>query len=670
MSYASLSIPRWRLLFEEHPDAIAAGVCAVLVLLGWFVLNRGWLGVSLLILTAAYVIGGYQSTREGLTTLLQERELDVDLLMIVAALGAAILGLWRKEYYFIVDGAMLILIFAISGVLEGYAMRHTERSIQGLMSLTSDTARKLVDGQERMVSIAELQIGDRVLIKPGELVPTDGIITEGFSEINQAPITGESMPVEKTVGDEVFAGTINGNGALKIQIDRSPESSLIQRVIRLVEQAQTEIPPSQQFIERFERGYAKAIVLLGILLGTLPPFLLGWTWENTVYRALIFLVVASPCALMAATMPALLSGIANGARHGILFKNATQLEAIGKVKAIAFDKTGTLTTGKPQVVQVMAIEHPDKLLQVAAALESLSEHPIGAAIVHAAQKQGGECIEAINVRSEPGRGIIGEVEGEIAVVGKATFVQAQAANCPESLALAKPLPQQKPLPCLTAGLHQQQKPLPWRIAQQSQQWEQEGKTVVWVAYAESILGIIAVADTVRSTAARSIVQLKQLGIEQILMLTGDNQRTADSIAGELGIDLVYAELLPEDKLEVIRQLQQQYQSVAMVGDGINDAPALAQASVGIAMGTVGSDVALETADIVLMADRLEQLEYAIRLSRRADRIVKQNIVFALSFIVILLIANFTGNMTLPLGVLGHEGSTVLVILSGLRLLKD
>lgn len=640
MSSSSLSISRWRLLLKEHPDAIAATVCAVLMLLGWFTLDRGWLGVSLLILTAAYVIGGYQSTREGLTTLLRERELDVDLLMIVAALGAAILGLWRKEYYFIVDGGMLILIFAISGVLEGYAMQRTERSIQGLMSLTSDTARTLVDGQERMVSIAELQIGDRVLIKPGELVPTDGIVTEGFSELNQAPITGESMPVEKTVGDEVFAGTINGNGALKIQIDRSPESSLIQRVIRLVEQAQTEIPPSQQFIERFERGYAKAIVIVGILLGTLPPFLLGWTWEDTVYRALIFLVVASPCALMAATMPALLSGIANGARHGILFKNAAQLEAIGQVKAIAFDKTGTLTTGKPQVIQVMAIDQPDKLLQVAAALESLSEHPIGAAIVHAAQKQGWEWTEAINVQSEPGRGIIGEVEGKIAVVGKATFVRAQADRCPAA------------------------------IAQQSQQWEQEGKTVVWVAHDNSILGIIAVADTIRSTAARSIAQLKRMGIEHIAMLTGDNQQTADRIAWELGIERVYAELLPADKLDVIRQLQQQYQLVAMVGDGINDAPALAQASVGIAMGTAGSDVALETADVVLMADRLEQLEYAIHLSRRAERIVKQNIVFALSFIVIFLIANFTGNMTLPLGVLGHEGSTVLVILSGLRLLKD
>ena len=641
MSSSSLSKSRWQTLLKEHPDAITAGVCALLVLLGWFSLNSGWLGLSLLILTAAYVIGGYENTREGLTTLWRERELDVDLLMIVAALGAAILGLWRKEYYFIVDGAMLILIFAISGVLEGYAMSRTERSIQGLMSLTSDTARKLVDGQEQMVAVAQLQIGDRVLVKPGELVPTDGVVTEGFSALNQAPITGESMPVEKTVGDEVFAGTINGNGALKLQIHQPPESSLIQRVIRLVEQAQTEIPPSQQFIERFERGYAKAIVLMGILLGTLPPFLLGWTWENTVYRALIFLVVASPCALMAATMPALLSGIANGARHGILFKNAAQLEAIGQVKAIAFDKTGTLTTGKPQVVRVMAVDKSsDKLLQVAAALESLSEHPIGTAIVHAAQKQGWERIEAINVRSEPGRGIIGEVEGKIAVVGKATFVQAQAERCPKE------------------------------IAQQSQQWEQEGKTVVWVAYADRLLGIIAVADTVRPTAARSIVQLKRLGVEQIVMLTGDNERTADSIGWEIGIDKVYAELLPEDKLEVIRQLQQQYSSVAMVGDGINDAPALAQASVGIAMGTAGSDVALETADVVLMADRLEKLEYAIRLGRRSGRIVKQNIIFALSFIVILLIANFTGNMTLPLGVLGHEGSTVLVILSGLRLLKD
>lgn len=633
-------IPRIPNILKEHPDAVAALACAVLVFLGWQTLNLGWIGVALFILTAAYVVGGFESAREGLSTLLSDKELDVDLLMIVAALGAASLGLWRREYYLIVDGAVLILIFAISGALEGYAMRRTERSIQGLMSLTTDTARLVLDGQEQTVPISELKMGDQVLVKPGELVPTDGLVVEGFSTPNQASITGESIPVEKTIGDEVFAGTINGYGALRLKVHQSPESSLIQRVIRLVKQAQTEAPPSQQFIERFERGYAKVIVVAGILLGTLPPFLLGWNWESTIYRALIFLVVASPCALMASIMPTLLSGIANGGRHGILFKNGAQLERIGRVKAIAFDKTGTLTTGKLQVVQVMAVQtSTDQLLRVAAALESLSEHPIGDAIVQAARNQNLTWTDAVNGQAQAGQGITGVIDHQTAVVGKATFVQARA------------------------------KPVSSALAGQSQQWEVEGKTVVWVAYAGEILGIIAVADTVRPAAAQAIVRLKRLGIESIVMLTGDNSRTAHSIAGQIGVDQVYAELLPEDKVGVIRQLQKQYQTVAMVGDGINDAPALAQASVGIAMGAAGSDVALETADIVLMADRLERLEHAIRLGRRAQGIVKQNIVFALSFVFVLLILNFAGNITLPLGVLGHEGSTVVVTLSGLRLLR-
>ncbi|HEY9696034.1 MAG TPA: heavy metal translocating P-type ATPase [Trichocoleus sp.] len=626
--------------FKEHPDAVAAIACAVLVFLGWQMLNFGWLGVALFTLTAAYVIGGFESTREGLTTLLEEKELDVDLLMIVAALGAAILGLWRREYYMIVDGAVLILIFAISGALEGYAMQRTERSIQGLMGLTTDTARVIRNGQERSIPISELEIGDQVLVKPGELVPTDGLVMEGFSTLNQASITGESIPVEKMSGDEVFAGTINGNGALRLKIHQPPESSLIQRVIRLVQQAQTEAPPSQQFIERFERGYAKVIVIAGILLGTLPPFLLGWSWENTIYRALIFLVVASPCALMASIMPALLSGIANGARHGILFKNGAQLERIGRVRAIAFDKTGTLTTGELQVVDVFSTgSFAEQLLQVAAALESLSEHPIGEAIVRAARQRNLAWMAAVNGQAQAGQGITGEINAQIAVVGKAAFVQAQVNQVAKAL------------------------------TEQSQQWEAEGKTVVWVAYAREILGIIAVADTVRPTAARAIARLKRLGIEQIIMLTGDNSRAAHSIAQQVGADQVYAELLPEDKVNVIRKLQKQYQTVAMVGDGINDAPALAQASVGIAMGAAGSDVALETADIVLMADRLERLEHAVRLGRRAQGVVKQNIVFALSFVVILLILNFANHITLPFGVLGHEGSTVIVTLSGLRLLK-
>jgi len=638
---SSRTLPRFPTLLKEHPDAIAAILCGILVLLGWLTLRSGWVGLALLLLPAAYVIGGYESAREGLTTLFEEKELDVDLLMIVAALGAAGLGLWRREYSFIVDGAILILIFSISGALEGYAMQRTERSIRGLMNLTSDTARIWRNGQEEEVAISSLQIGNEVIVKPGELVPTDGLIVEGFSMLNQASITGESMPVEKAIGDEVFAGTINGNGALRLKIHQPPESSLIQRVIRLVEQAQTETPPSQQFIERFERGYAKVIVVAGILLALAPPFFWGWSWETTIYRALIFLVVASPCALMAATMPTLLSGIANGARQGILFKNGAQLELIGRVRAIAFDKTGTLTTGKPQVVQIMAVAQAEtQLLQVAAALESLSEHPIGEAVVRFAQKQRVEWQPATNVQAHTGQGITGEIDQQLAIVGKAAFVKEHISGWSETLVASV------------------------------QQLEEAGKTVVWVAYAGKLLGVIAIADTVRPEAIRTIARLKQLGIQEVVMLTGDNERTARSIAHELGIDQVYSDLLPENKVEVVRSLQRRYQTVAMVGDGINDAPALAQASVGIAMGTAGSDVALETADIVLMADRLERLVTAIRLGRRSQRIVKQNIVFALSFIVLLLIANFASYMTLPLGVVGHEGSTLLVTLSGLRLLKN
>jgi Zn2+/Cd2+-exporting ATPase len=645
----SLTIPRTALL-KDHPEAIAAIICSILVLLGWFSLQSGWLGLALLILPAAYVIGGYESTREGLTTLFKERELDVDLLMIVAALGAAGLGLWRREYYLIVDGAILILIFSISGVMEGYAMKHTERSIRSLMNLTPDTARVFQNGQEQQVAICDLQIGNEVIVKPGELVPTDGLIVEGFSTLNQAAITGESMPVEKTIGEQVFAGTINGNGALKLKIHQPPESSLIARVIRLVEQAQTETPPSQQFIERFERSYAKVIVIAGIFLALVPPFLWGWSWETTIYQALIFLVVASPCALMAAIMPTLLSGIANGARQGILFKNGAQLEMIGRVRAIAFDKTGTLTMGKPQVVQAISAEHNfietkegdsnTRLLQVAAALESKSEHPLGEAIVQFALSQHVEWQEAKNVQAVSGQGITGEIAQKRALVGKAAFIQDKVGGWSEQIVVS------------------------------AQQLEESGKTVVWVAYEGEPLGVIAIADTVRPEAARTIAQLKQLGIQEIVMLTGDNDRTARSIALEIGIDQVYSELLPEHKVDVIRSLQRRYQTVAMVGDGINDAPALALASVGIAMGSAGSDAALDTADIVLMADRLERLVTAIRLGRRSQRIVKQNIVFALSFIVLLLVANFAFHITLPLGVVGHEGSTVLVTLSGLRLLKN
>ncbi|MGG6268919.1 heavy metal translocating P-type ATPase [Leptolyngbya sp. AN03gr2] len=625
---------------QNHSDALAAIICAILVLLSAVALHLNWLGLALLLLPIAYVIGGFESAREGLTTLWQEKELDVDLLMIVAALGAAGLGLWRQEYFLIIDGAVLILIFAISGALEGYAMQRTERSIRSLMSLTPDTASVIRQGQEKQIAIAHLQVGDEIIVRPGELIPTDGVIVEGYSTINQAAITGESLPVEKTIHDEVFAGTLNGAGALRLKLVQPPESSLIQRIVRLVEQAQTEAPPSQQFIERFEKQYAKVIVGLGLVLAIAPPFLFNWSWETTIYRALIFLVVASPCALMAAIMPTLLSGIANGARQGILFKNGGQLEKIGRVSAIAFDKTGTLTTGELQVVKVAAMEgcSSDEVLELAATLEAYSEHPIGVAIVEAAKQQS-TTQHIKNIQAEPGQGIIGQVSGQTVRVGNLKFIEQAISKRSD------------------------------RLIQESLQVQKDGNMIVYVAAENRMIGWIAIADTIRPEALNAIAQLKRLGIQSIVMLTGDNFSTANRIAQTLGIDQVYAELLPENKLQIIRQLQESNQSVAMVGDGINDAPALAQATVGIAMGIAGSDVALETADIILMSDRLSKLVTAIQLGRRSHNVIRQNIIFALSCIVLLLITNFGGEISLPLGVIGHEGSTVLVILSGLRLLK-
>jgi Zn2+/Cd2+-exporting ATPase len=621
---------------QEHPDALLAGACGLLLLSGWLLLSVNP-AISLGLLALAYLIGGYGSAIEGLTTLWKERELDVDLLMIVAALGAAGLGLWKREYNLIVDGAVLILIFAISGALEGYAMQRTAKSIQGLMSLTPDTAC-LLDGTE--MSIQKLQVGDRLLVKPGELIPTDAIISDGQSSINQAAITGESLPVDRTIGDEVFGGTINGNGVLQLTIHQPPASSLIQRIINLVQQAQTENTPTQNFIEKFERLYARVIVISGFLIGTVPALLGWWDWETTIYRALIFLVVASPCALMAAIMPGLLSGIANGAQQGILFKNATTLEAIGQIKAIAFDKTGTLTTGQLQVSEIWYRNNQNEIvssdpatldplaLQIltwATAIESGSEHPIGQTIGKLAKTQNIVGPVATNIQAQPGVGITGEIAGQPIAVGK-------------------------------VPPHSQ-----WDIST-------DDKITTWVMVDGQVQGAITFQDKLRPEAADLVQRLQKLGI-QTVMVTGDNLACARSIATQIGITEFHADLLPEAKVDIIRQLQAKYQQVAMVGDGINDAPALATANVGIAMGAVGSDVALETADMVLMTDALGKIETAIKLGRRSQRVIQQNIVFALSFIVMLLIGNFAGGVNLPLGVLGHEGSTVLVTLSGLRLLR-
>ena len=440
----------------------------------------------------------------------------------------------------------------------------------------------------------------------------------------------------------MFAGTLNGSGALTVELHKPPESSLIQRVIQLVEQAKTAEPPSQQFLEKFERGYARVIVIVGLLLATLPPLLLNWSWEVTIYRALVFLVVASPCALMAAIMPTLLSGIAKGARQGILFKDGAQLEKIGRVRAIAFDKTGTLTTGILQTSDLMAAPgvSPERALKLAASLEAYSEHPIAQAVVDQAQKREIALLPMTAVQAEVGRGIVGNLAGEAVRVGKLAFVSANFDS-----------------------------PVDSKLIQASQRLEAEGKTVIWVSAQGQVLGLLAVADEVRPQSASLLAVLARKAIATA-MLTGDNAATAQTVAQAVGVQTTYSDLLPEDKVDAIKKMQQQYEHVAMVGDGVNDAPALAQASVGIAMGVTGSDVALETADIVLMGDRLEKLEQAILIGAKSQRIIRQNIAIALTSISLLLIANFLGELTLPAGVLGHEGSTLLVTLNGLRLLRQ
>lgn len=474
-------------------------------------------------------------------------------------------------------------------------------------------------------------------MKPGERIPADGRVLEGISAVNQASITGESVPVDKGPGDEVFAGTINGQGSLRLEMSRPAGETILARIIQLVQEAQERRPAAQLFIEQFERGYAKVVVAGALLIMALPPFLLGWSFAQALYRAMIFLVVASPCALAASMMPTLLSALSNGARSGILFKGAAFIESLGQIAVVAFDKTGTLTTGHPTVTDVVPLrgQDPTDLLAIAAAVESLSEHPVARAVVAEARRRNLPLATAANLQAIPGTGVWAEVAGREWRIGKATM-------------FTPPLP--------AAALAEQQR------------LEAEGKTVVLVGDAE-VQGLIAVQDTLRPQARTAVAELKRLGVKRIVMLTGDSRQTAEAIAHQAGVDEVHPELLPQDKVRIVEELTARYKRVAMVGDGVNDAPALAAATVGIAMGAAGTDVALETADIVLTTDDLTKIPYAVRLGRRSLRIIKQNLVLALGVIVLLVLADFGGSITLPMGVVGHEGSTLLVTLNGLRMLR-
>ena len=616
--------------WKKHGEAITTAICGVFVVAALVVgrTNGSSVYTSLLFLVG-YIAGGYRQAIEGTTKLLRERELDVDLLMVVAAVGAASIGYWF-------DGALLIFIFALSGTLEGYASARTQRDIESLMALNPEEATVLREGQELRLPVQALVVGDIVLVKPGERIPADGRVNEGTSLVNQASITGEATPVLKSSGDEVFAGTINGQGGLRITVSKPAGASVIARIIELVQAAQERRPPAQLFIERFEKGYANLVVLGAVLFVVVPTTFLGWTFADALYRSMVFLVVASPCALAASMMPALLSALSNGARNGVLFKGSTFVEALGKVRAVAFDKTGTLTTGHPSVAEVItngANTVPDEILAKSAAVEAMSEHPIGAAVVAEAARRGLAIAAVSDFQSVVGVGAHGEIDGARWSVGK-----------PELFA-----------------------DLPLSLLAEKARLEDAGLTVVLVGD-NTARGLIALRDTLRPNAAESVRALRRLGIEHVVIITGDSLATANAVAAAVGADQVHAGLMPADKVRIVEQLLVTYGSVAVVGDGVNDAPALATATVGIAMGVSGTDVALDTADIVLMADDVGRIPYAIELGRRALRVVKQNIVVALTVIVLLVAADVLGRITLPAGVIGHEGSTLLVTLSGLRLL--
>ncbi|TVX95324.1 heavy metal translocating P-type ATPase [Cohnella terricola] len=618
-------------LLKRYGEGIAALASGLIIAIAYMLENAShpW---AIALYVAAFAIGGFVKAKEGLSTLILERDLDVNLLMIVAAIGAASIGYWT-------EGAVLIFIFSLSGALETYTMDRSSRDISSLMDQKPESGILIKDGVETIVPIEALKEGDIVLVKPGERIPSDGVVTEGASAVNQASITGESVPVDKTMGDSVYAGTLNGEGVLFIEVTQESESTLFAKIIRLVQEAQSEKPASQKFMERFERLYARAIILISLLLIFVPPLLLHYEWEQAFYKAMVFLVVASPCALVASIMPAMLSAISNGARKGILFKGGAHLENLAGVKAIAFDKTGTLTQGRPVVTDIMPLPgyEESEVLRIAASMESLSGHPLAKAIVLAAREREISYHRPTDFTALTGWGIQAKVDGEQWKVGKPALLSEQ--NRTESLTTM------------------------------IERLEREGKTVSILMNEQGAVGVFALRDQVRPEAKLAIARLKRIGME-IAMLTGDQERTARAIGQELGIDHVYAGLLPEDKVEKVKELKQRYGKIAMVGDGVNDAPALATASVGIAMGAAGSDAALETADLVLMNDDTGRIADAIVLGKRSRTIIKQNIAFALSVILLLIAANFIEGIALPLGVVGHEGSTILVILNGLRLLRQ
>lgn len=626
--------------WQENQLMVMAVLTAVFLALGWGLGALGLIShtVQLGFYVLTYLAGGTFATRSAIEAILKGH-VEVDLLMVLAAIGAATIGGW-------VEGGILLFLFSLGNALEHFALGRTHRAIRSLMELSPEDALVVRDGVERRVPVEDLVIGDVVVVRPSERIPADARVISGESSVDQSPITGESIPVGKLPGDNVFAGTINGHGLLRLSVERVAHESTLAKIIRVVEEARGQKSATQRFTDRFEGAYAIGVIGISALTFLLPMLLFGTGEFHTwFYRAMTLLVVASPCALVISTPASILSALANGARQGILFKGAVHLENTGVLNAIAFDKTGTLTVGRPRVTDVVPWPGIDEseLLSIAAAVERLSEHPLGTAVVQYAESNGfGTLIDEgdiTDLQSMPGRGVRAQLHGRTIRIGNDALFENDGITLPPAL------------------------------REEADLLREAGKTTMYVVADEQPLGVIGVADVIRSVAPSVIAELHRLGIEKTILLTGDNERAARAIARQVGIDEWRAGLLPEEKLDAIRELQQAGVKVAMVGDGVNDAPALATATLGIAMGAAGTDVALETADVVLMSDDLTKLPYAVELSRRARRIIMQNLTFALGVIVLFSFGAVIGLVPLPVGVIAHEGGTILVVTNGLRLLR-
>lgn len=620
--------------FWKQKENIKVYISALLLVVSWFLGEQ--YGEEHVLSTIGYaasiLIGGYSLFIKGLKNL-SRLNFDMNTLMTIAIIGAAIIGEWG-------EGATVVILFAISEALERYSMDKARQSIESLMDIAPKAALIRRGNEEMMIHVDEIQVGDIMIVKPGQKLAMDGIVVKGTSTLNQAAITGESVPVTKITNDEVFAGTLNEEGLLEVKVTKRVEDTTLSKIIHLVEEAQAERAPSQAFVDKFAKYYTPAIVILALLIAVVPP-LFGGDWSQWIYQGLAVLVVGCPCALVVSTPVAVVTAIGNAAKNGVLIKGGIHLEAAGHLKAIAFDKTGTLTKGIPAVTDIVTYgRNENELITITSAIEKGSQHPLASAIMRKAEENGLKFNEVTveDFQSITGKGVKAKINNEMYYVGSPNLFEE-----------------------LHGSISSDKKE---KIADMQTQ----GKTVMVLGTEKEILSFIAVADEMRESSKEVIGKLNNMGIETV-MLTGDNQRTATAIGKQVGVSDIKADLLPEDKLNFIKELREKHQSVGMVGDGVNDAPALAASTVGVAMGGAGTDTALETADIALMSDDLSKLPYTIKLSRKALAIIKQNITFSLAIKLVALLLVIPGWLTLWLAIFADMGATLLVTLNSLRLLK-